>query len=266
MEALCEAIGMPREVTVQVLRWQALPVDLSALTRQETWESGLNELEAQLEPDPLGFKMLSCMLRCALSARAEYDRLGLPEEVYRDTMACFSRFVREHRVSYGVYGFDRGFWTVRQVSCRLFRIGELEYELIEYEGKPAISLHIPTDIRLRTELLRASWEQARQLLGRVFPEYRDAPMLCHSWLLSPSLQELLRSDSNILRFQRAFEISTLPGENTDYGEWVFKNPKLTVAECPEDTSLQRNLKRFLLSGGKFLDAGGKLKDDPFPEG
>lgn len=266
MQALCEAIGMPREVTAQVLRWQALPVDLTDLTREASWETGLNKLEAQLEPDPLGCKMLSCMLRCALAAKETYDRLGLPEEVYRATMACFSRFVREHRVSYGVYGFDRGFWTVRQVSCRLFRIGELEYELIEYEGKSAISLHIPTDVRLQPPLLRASWEQARQLLGQVFPEYRDAPMVCHSWLLSPSLKELLPEESNILRFQRAFEISTLPGENTDYGEWVFKNPKLTPEQYPEDTSLQRNLKRFLLSGGKFLDAGGKLKDDPFPEG
>lgn len=265
MRALCEAIGMPREAAQEALRWQALPVDLTALTREERWQTGLNELEAQLEPDPLGFKMLSCMLRCALGARAEYDRLGLSEEVYRATMACFSRFVREHQVSYGVYGFDRGFWTVRQVSCRLFRIGQLEYELIGYAGNPAISLHIPTDVRLQLPLLRASWEQARQLLGQTFPEYKDAPMLCHSWLLSPSLQELLPEDSNILRFQRAFEIQTLPGENTDYGEWVFKNPKLTVEQYPEDTSLQRNLKRFLLLGGKFLDAGGTLKEDPFTE-
>ena len=66
----------------------------------------------------------------------------LPEDVWLDTMKCFSRFVGEHRNSYGWEGFDRGFWTVRQVRASLFRLGELEYEMVESGERKHISLHV----------------------------------------------------------------------------------------------------------------------------
>ena len=46
-------------------------------------------------------------------------------------------------------------------------------------------------------------------------------------------------------------------------QWVFKNPDLSPEELPEDTSLQRSLKAFLLAGGTFLNGEGFLCGDPF---
>ena len=266
MEELCRGIHMPEEVTEILLRFHRDPAfspELTALTREEAWETGLAHLRKALGDDPGGFKMLCCMLRCALDARKTYRSLGLSEEIYYDTMGCFSRFVREHRESYGSYGFDRGFWTVRQVSCRLLRIGQLEYELIRLEGYPVISLHIPTDVRLLTPLLRQSWEDAMTLLGRVFPEYENAPVYCHSWLLSPTLAELLPPESNIRKFQASFAVTPLDTPCTGVIQWVFKNPTLPPDQYPENTSLQRKLKAFLLAGGTFADAKGFLIPDPF---
>ena len=263
MEALCRRIGMPEGVTQRLLAMADPLPDLRKLTMEETWEEGLQEVNAALGEDPDGMKMLRCMLQCALDARGEYRRLGISEEIYFHTMGCFSRFVGEHLASYGRYGFDRSFWTVRQVSARLFRMGELEYELIRLDGKPVISLHIPTDIRLRTPLLRSSVEQAREVLARAFPEYAHAPMFCRSWLLSPALSELLPPDSNILAFQRSFRITPLPTPSTGVILWVFKNPRLSPADYPEKTTLQRNLKAYLRSGRIFPDASGFLVEEPF---
>ena len=264
MEALCRRIGMPEEVTQTILAICREPLpDLGKLTREENWTEGLEEVKAALGDDPHGMKMLCCMLRCALDAKEAYRRLGLSDEIYFHTMGCFSRFIREHLESYGRYGFDRGFWTVRQVSCCLFRVGELEYELIQLDGKPVISLHIPTDTRLRTPLLRQSWAQAKETLSRVFPEYADAPMFCRSWLLSPVLEELLPPDSNILAFRRSFRITPLTTPSAGVIQWVFKNPKLSPEDYPEQTSLQRSLKAYLLAGKMFPDAKGFLIPDPF---
>lgn len=263
MEALCRRIGMPEEVTQKLLAMADPLPDLHKLTREETWTEGLQEVKAALGEDPDGMKMLRCMLHCALTARAEYRMLGLSAEIYFHTMGCFSRFVREHWDSYGRYGFDRDFWTVRQVSCRLFRVGELEYELIRLDGRPVISLHIPTDVRLHAPLLRASVEQAREVLVRAFPAYGGAPMFCRSWLLSPALWELLPPDSNILAFQRSFRITALPTPSTGVILWVFKNPKLSPEDYPEDTTLQRNLKAYLKAGKTFPDARGFLVEEPF---
>lgn len=266
MEQLCRKIHMPGEVTQAVLRWHRDPAfgpDLRKLTREDTWQEGLRELREALGADPGGFKELCCMLRCALDARKEFDRLGISEAVYYDTMGCFSRFVREHMESYGCWGFDRGFWTVRQISCRLLRIGQLEYELTTLNGAPAISLHIPTDVQLRIGPLRESYLSARELIGRVFPEYDGAVMYCHSWLLSPTLHSLLPPDSNILTFQRSFRITPLSAPAEGYILWVFKNPRLLPEQYPENTSLQRRLKAHILHGGSFVDARGILVEAPF---
>ena len=89
-------------------------------------------------------------------------------------------------------------------------------------------------------------------------------MECESWLLSPALSPLLPENSNILKFQRAFDITSVDPEPMDVLEWVFyltgeqqKTAKLT--DLPENTFLQRNMKAFLLSGGKVGIAMGQLK-------
>lgn len=262
MEQLCRKINMPDEVTRKLVALQnTLEEDpcLELLLQEEHWQQGIDRLKEVLGEDPDGMKRLCSMLRCALRARSNYERLGIPEQIYVDTMAAFSRFVREHMVSYGRYGFDRLSWTTRQVSCKLFRIGQLEYELTALNGAPIVSLHIPTDTDLRPEILRPSLRDGLSEFYRLFPDLAGASVYCHSWLLSPLLKQFLPEDSNILRFQELFDITsdTVPGK--DVLLWVFKNPRLRVEEYPENTSLQRNLKQFFLGGGQFLEGRGYLR-------
>lgn len=269
MRQLCEKLHMPEEATRAILEADRAidpALDLTALTREESWEEGRKALKGRLGEDPGGFKELCCMLRCALAAKKTFDALGFGGDIYYDTMACFTRFVNEHMESYGRYGFDRGFWTVRQVSCKLLRIGSLEYELIEQEGKPVISLHIPSDADLGQEALRASYLAARQALGRAFPPYRNAPMYCHSWLLSPTLGSVLPEGSRILAFQRSFDVTPLETPNLGFVQWVFKTPELPVSAYPEHTTLQRRLKQLLIDGGTLVDAKGYLVEEPFVTG
>lgn len=262
MEQLCRKIRMPEEVTrllVQLDGSMAQYPCQELLMEESTWNAGLAQLKQTLGEDPQGFRGLCCMLRCARKARSEYARLGIPEEIYYDTMAAFSRFVREHMESYGCYGFDRGFWVPRQISCRLFRIGQLEYELTGLNGQSIISLHIPTDVDLRPEVLRPSMKTGLAEFYRLFPEHRGKKVYCHSWLLSPLLKDFLPDGSNILRFQELFDMAPEGTPGNDVLLWVFKNPKLPKADYPENTSLQRKLKQFFLDGGQFVEGLGYLR-------
>lgn len=262
LEDLCLDIRLAEEATQAVLAWDISGISLETLRREDTWDAGLEEVKAALGEDPDGFGMLACQLRCALDARKDYQKLGIPHEIFAATMACFSRFVAEHKVSYGRYGFDRGFWSVRQIACKIFRIGELEYELFTHEGMKAVSIHIPSDAKLDLPLLRASWEQAKALIGATFPDFRDVPYICESWLLSPDLIALLPEDSRILAFQRNFRIEkAFPDES--FREWVFKNRDIANTDLTEHTSLQRNLKAFVLAGNTFRNGEGVLAEEPF---
>lgn len=261
MEKLCHAINMPPEVTQQLLDIHStLPVFpcLPLLMKEETWQEGLEQLNKAVGNDPDGFRTLCCMLRCALEAKTEYTRLGICDEIYTDTMAAFSRFVREHLESYGRYGFDRAFWTPRQISVKLLRIEQLEYELAVKDGEPVISLHIPADADLRPEILRPSLQEGLNEFCRIFPACAGRRVYCHSWLMSAQLKDFLPEKANILRFQELFDIIPDPLPGTGVLQWVFKNPHLPPEEYPENTCLQKKLKRFILDGGQFFDGKGYL--------
>lgn len=249
LEILCEKIALPPEVAARVLAAPAVPDDiLSQLRTKELWPLGRAAVRAFLRPDPDGIGELAGHLQAALKTHESYR---FSDDIFIETMKCFTRFVTEHLESYGRYGFDRGFWTVRQLSGVLFRFGELEYET---DGD-IIHLHIPSDAVLEAPLLRASWETARKLLG-------DAEMVCHSWLLSPDLPEVLDESSRILAFQKNFRIHA-PEPDDSFRQWVFKDPGLPNELLPENTSLQRRLKTFVLAGKTFHAARGVLAEDPF---
>lgn len=266
MEQFCREIGIPEEVVRHVTLIHGCAdfrPDTHKLRCSETWDEGLLELKRELAEDPLGFKMLCAQLRCAMDAWKDYEKMGFSRQMYVDTMAAFSRFIKEHLESFGTYGFDRDFWTVRQISCTLFRIGQLEYELIHRDGKPVVSMHIPSDADLSLPDLRASYLLAREILNEAFPAWFNAPVFCQSWLLSLNLKQLLPESSRILGFQRSFRIESVEQAKSGVLLWVYKKRDIPIDELPEDTSLQRSLKTFLKAGGEFHDGRGYLVDDPF---
>ena len=91
---------------------------------------------------------------------------------------------------------------------------------------------------------------------RIFPDYRDKDYVCHSWLLAPELKALLPEDSHILDFQRRFRIQEVDYQGQEYVEWVFKTGNARVADYPENTRLQKSMKKYLQEGGKIGNGFG----------
>ena len=203
-------------------------------------------------------KILTLMLVCCGETWKLYDSLGISNEIYIATLKCFPRFIEEHFESYGTYGFDRDFWTMREISGHLFRLGALEFELTVEDGAKAVHIHIPSDADLSCRARRSSYAAARTFISRFFPAYTDAPFICTSWLLSPALKECLPESSRILSFQSEYEVTEVFPNHDQFLTWVYKRPDIPLADLPEDTSLQRNLKKYLLAGRKVGEAAGRL--------
>ena len=244
------ALGIPRDLTLKAG---------DVILNEET--------AAPAAPRNDGADILIRQLTEAVESRKYGAWHRFPEKIWLDTMKCFPRFIAEHRRSYGWDGFDRGFWTTRQIGARLFRIGELEYELVEESGVAAphsfISLHIPSDAKLQPDLLNESVKKAREFLSEYFPDRADLPVYCESWLLSPRLREWLPETSNIIRFQNAFGIEETDLTDDAALEWVFciaegQRAGVNPAALPEDTSLRRCMKADLLAGSHPGSARGKL--------
>lgn len=147
---LCDGIQLQAEIREQVMEYgnsadfRRKTSAREGLKRMETEGQARAELEGILEPDPGKIKMLTCMLLCGAEQYSWYEEKGIPETVFWDTMGCFTRFIKECREKTGAYAFDREWWTARQISGKLFRIGALEYERKERDGRKEISMHIPS--------------------------------------------------------------------------------------------------------------------------
>ena len=190
-----------------------------------------------------------------------------PEEVYLDTMRAFRRFVEFYREATGEYGYGKGVWPLLHVSAKVFRIGELEYEISSNPERPGVHMHIPAGARLEPAVVADSLARERAFMQAYFPGMADAPHSCESWMLSPAVVSMLPEDSRIRWFAGLFDVvKTLPEEKW-YLEFVFKleylqwHKGIDLTTLREDTALQRQLKAYLLAGGKPGTALGYLRPE-----
>lgn len=270
LQELCNKINMPEEVTERVLSlteqldFALLDQPIGKLMSRSTWDSGLEELKKLIGEDSDGMKMLTCSLVAGQATYEQYTDMGISDTIFFDTFGCFSRFVKEHKVSYGYYGFDRYWWSVRQLALEEFRIGELEYEFDQRDNMDIIAIHIPSDADMSKDKLQQSYEEAVAFFAKYYPDFQYQYFTCDSWLLSPGLKDLLDESSRIIQFQNAFQIISTRPQEKDYMNWVYKNRKLTsLDEVPQETSLQRKMKAYLQQGGMIGCAYGYLKENGF---
>lgn len=149
----------------------------------------------------------------------------------------------------------------------LFRLGRLQFEKteslweFEYKGRktavgdPVISIHIPEGQPLDPEACRESLDMGRKFWGG------EIPYVCHSWLLFPGLKELLDEKSNILRFQQMFEIQSVDFQFREGEERIFDCLMENPEKYPENTSLQRNARKYLKQGGRLGSGLGVIAAD-----
>lgn len=267
LQELYTLLELPQEIIdrLHVARTQVDFAPLEALLSQmmeiSTAAQAYETLMSALGEDEGSIRMLLCQLECARRDEARYAQRGISRTVFVDTMKCFTRFIREcGEKNQGRLFFDRGWWSYRQVAMTLFRVGALEYEFRRHEGERALSIHIPSDADLSPASVDASLAAAERMFAQCYPDAPVKHIICNSWLLSPTLRQLLPEQSRILAFQRRFEILREDNTHNACLNWVFQTDgEVDYATLPEHTSLQRKAKAYLLAGGVIGSAYGVMK-------
>ena len=262
---LCDKINLQPEIKSCVIEF-ANGFDFSIVANQlrdfqnyEKMSKALAEIQTILREDTDNIKILACMLKASADVYEIYKDKGISDEIYFATMKCYTRFIDETSQMTGKLYFDRYWWTTRQAGCHLFRIGELEYEMKHIEENIVIGIHIPSDVDFSPSAIDNSLASAKHFFAAYYPELSNAEYRCHSWLLDKQLKAMLNENSNIRSFQNRFEIFDEGEVGTDFIEWLYNTKSTDYAMLPENTSLQRNMKKHILSGGVIRDAYGRLK-------
>lgn len=252
---------------VQDFDFSSVKEILDNMRQAGTAACAYNELKEILKDDDGCIKMLACQLLCATEVLCTYRRLGIPDSIFDATMGCFSRFIAECHKKTGHLAFDRGWWTYRQLSMTLFRLGQLEFELTSDGLKKEINIHIPSDAVLSQALVDDSLREAAIFLRSFYPDFVGANFVCNSWLMSPLLKEILEDGSRILSFQSRFEIISRDDSDLDFIEWLFgADVNSDYTALPEETSLQRKAKALLLAGKPLGSGVGVLTRNPCSQG
>lgn len=268
---LCNMLEIQKEVQEKLMEcekhidFKGVEKEMEQMKHPECWEGALERLKSLLGSDEDGMKILTCQLECVCDTYAKYEKLGISKEIFITTMKFFPRFLQDHKDRHGSYRYVWAWWVVRQISMVEFRIGELEYEMRMENHKHLIDIHIPADADMTISKLRNSYLEALDFFKKYYPEFIGADMVCSSWLLAPSLKNVLPENSKILQFQKSFDIGIMEDDSLGFMDWIYGSRNIPIEELPEKTSLQRKLKPYLRNGGKIEWTSGTLISNPFCE-
>ena len=87
-------------------------------------------------------------------------------------------------------------------------------------------------------------------------------IICNSWLLYPPHYEVYPENSNLRKFADLFDITvSWESENNPEAWRVFNTVSSDYENLPEDTTLQRRFKKYLIEGNKMGNGFGVILFD-----
>lgn len=252
LEKLLKDIGMSETYS---------PVIMTAFDKyaQNGSKLDISSIRAALNsPDIYSDQARNIMLFLLLAAKERENGVWtrFPEDIFINTMSDFAGFVRFYKKATGEEGYGKGVWPFHYVNAHIFRLGAFEYEIIEENEKRRVEMHIPEGTALRPDVLKASLLEKEDFFKQYLSEWNDIPIECHSWMLSPVLKDMLPPDSKLIWFMSMFDIFDTDPSFDIYLQFVFDLEYFQwcngydLSKLREDTSLQRKMKQFVLSGGK----------------
>ena len=108
------------------------------------------------------------------------------------------------------------------------------------------------------EALDETDAKIRAFLAKYYPEYKYRAFFCGSWLLDPTLVDLLGEETNISKFCKRFIPFGVKSAGTSPFGYVFHTygNDINISALPEDSRLQRLLKKHYLEGKSIYDIFG----------
>lgn len=248
---------------------EAFYLALSTLSVEEdlTVESPAYNTENGLQ------NLLNVLYLCERTS-AEYGRLGISEDVLMDTLSDVVIWTNIwSKVKGELYLGELG-WLKYHLNATLFRLGRLQFcmgkayhpipEAGIAEGDPVIEVHIPEGKGMSSAACAASFSAAKAFFATYFPDYKYRGVTCHSWLLDPTLQAVLKPESNILAFQSFFKVvKTDPAISILRYTLRWDATMENYLDIPATSSLAEKAKARFKAGGTFYIALGFIPLETF---
>lgn len=203
---------------------------------------------------------LAVILKLAVDVKEKYDKAGIDEKIYYDTMSDIKIWCEKT----GNEGIKEYMWLQNHLKFELFRLGRLQFQIYPCNnrtlfygklpfkyGDNLIYIHIPEGEKLNIQKCEESIDMAKKFFVRYFSEYNYEYFFCESWLLYSGNRDFMAKDSNIVKFMGLFNECYSMKIDVQAIERIYGKRKLVKKKYSENTDLQRRAKAYMLSGNKL---------------
>lgn len=245
--------------------WNAL-LDCYGQNIQYPWQALIDGADPIADAVKVHRYTVHLLLAQCLSRRlrAEYERQGLSQEMYRNAMLDIRYKLEECKLVRGIVGTFVFDWFHRFFDVTRFAIGRLQFELIPF-GKSyekdgliltpesvVINVHIP---RTCTPLNEKSCDEAfngAKNFYRMRGEIGDRCVFyCSSWLLYPENRSILSPKSNVYKFMERFDVFDYKITPNGNDLWrLFDTDEKNPDRLPADTFMRCAYIQHLKNGGR----------------
>ena len=95
------------------------------------------------------------------------------------------------------------------------------------------------------------------IFKKCYSEYDFKAFMCSSWMMEKKLRDIMERDTNITRFADKYITYPLHSLGNGVYSFLFHVPKVCdPSELPENSSMQRAVKKYLEDGNIFYEKGG----------
>ncbi len=241
-----------------------------------SYQESMNALAAMVQEKlPIETLYVLFFFSCAEYLLEDYQKQGVSEEIFWDSMMDFRYKITECQSAKGKFGIFVPTWYDKFFKMQRFALGRLQYDISAYdndsivienypvnEGDFILYCHIPAAGPLSPESVLDSLKRAYQFFK---PRLKDDVLVvkCCSWMLYPGYQALFAEGSNLREFSKNFFlVSHRDFDSFSASYLIFgKDYQGNVEEMPQDTSLRRNFVQYMKENDTFGDGSGIILFD-----
>ena len=203
-----------------------------------------------------------------------YRKENLSDEIYIDNMKDLDIWAKKYEKENGVKGLYKEHfeWVNNILEMKVIKLGRLQFEIMEKTDDDLqnilkkncpienfnknflfINVHIREGEKLEFKACEKSYKMAENFYKSKGYSFSKIVFVCYSWLLNPDLKILLPENSNIIRFQKKYNIffSNENEEKPQIIERIFEKTEKDIENWEQNTILQKKLKEAWLKGQRF---------------
>lgn len=192
---------------------------------------------------------------------------GVNKEILSKTLSALDMYLNSNKNRTGSIGTSEyHLWLPRYGQGKIFRIGAFQFELFTFNDEKTLSVHIPSGTKLDVKENLINFRYALDFFNKHYNDYDVKGFLCASWLMNPHIEEIMGRKTNITRFGDMFDRFEIDDAYEGVYVSVFNCSKPdNLDDLCENTSLQKNIKKYLKDGNQFKDYGGFISLQKFNE-